>query len=295
MNTAATATCTLPGGYPTGGECHHEVIIRPLTGREEELLTAAQDPPAEQVTDVLARCVQRIGNVDTITPETVRELLVADRQFLMLRLRVLTFGDRVQGTLSCPWTGCGARVDIDFSLDDVPVESRDSVRSTYTVQLPPEAAEGLDDPTVAFRLPNGTDQEAAAPLLEENAARALTVLLERCVYPPADVPVDDFVAQLSPRARAAIEAAMEERAPAVELDMDVTCPECKRFFTAPFDVQDFFLGELRSSRDLLHRQVHYLAYHYHWSEKEILDMPRQKRHAYIEILAEEIEAMNYAR
>jgi hypothetical protein len=45
---------------------------------------------------------------------------------------------------------------------------------------------------------------------------------------------------------------------------------------------------------MLYRQVHYLAYHYHWSEHEILEMPRDKRLAYIEILADEIERLNNA-
>jgi hypothetical protein len=292
MTTPATATCTLPGGYLVGDHCHREAVLRPLTGRQEELLTSVQGPPAEQITQVLADCVERIGPVDEITPDAMRRLLVADRQYLLLQLRTLSYGDRVQGTLGCPWTGCGARVDIEFSIDDVPVKRTGPIRPAYTVDLPREAADGRDASTVAFRLPNGGDQEAAAPLVEQNAARALTVLLERCLQPPSDLPADEFVAGLSPRARALIEAAMEEHAPAVELDMDVTCPECERAFTAPFDVQDFFLGELRSSRDLLHRQVHYLAYHYHWSEGEILDMPREKRHTYIEILAEEIDAMN---
>ena len=45
----------------------------------------------------------------------------------------------------------------------------------------------------------------------------------------------------------------------------------------PFDLHRFFFGELRTDSDLLYRQVHYLAYHYHWGESEIMAMPRDKR------------------
>jgi len=45
----------------------------------------------------------------------------------------------------------------------------------------------------------------------------------------------------------------------------------------PFDIHRFVLGELRTDRDLLYREVHYLAYHYHWSEQEIMAMTRDKR------------------
>jgi hypothetical protein len=60
----------------------------------------------------------------------------------------------------------------------------------------------------------------------------------------------------------------------------------------PFDLQRFFFGELRTDSELLYRQVHYLAYHYHWAEPEIMAMPRTKRQKYIELLAGEIERLN---
>ena len=81
-------------------------------------------------------------------------------------------------------------------------------------------------------------------------------------------------------------------APGVEQVMEAGCAECGRTFLVPFDVQRFFFGELRTDRDLLYREVHYLAYHYHWSEHEIMSMTRDKRRTYLEVLAEEIERLN---
>jgi hypothetical protein len=82
-------------------------------------------------------------------------------------------------------------------------------------------------------------------------------------------------------------------APRVELTMEAQCPECGREFAVPFDPQEFFFGELRTSRDLLYREVHYLAYHYHWGEQEIMAMPRDKRRRYIAVLADELEKLNH--
>ena len=59
-------------------------------------------------------------------------------------------------------------------------------------------------------------------------------------------------------------------------------------------MEGFVLGELHTSLDLLYREVHYLAYHYHWSEREIMEMPRAKRRRYIEVLADEIERLSDA-
>lgn len=293
--------CVLPGGWvDAGGAVHREAELAPLSGREEELLAGLSGAsPADRVTEVLARCVRRVGPVP-VTPQVAGSLLVGDRQFLLLRLREMTFGERVQGTLWCPWPQCGGRMNLDFSTADVPVKAVAHVAAAYRVDLGDEAAvqdaEGGIHRVIEFRLPNGDDQARLAEVLARNPAQALTGLLERCVSgteaPWADVA--ELVARMSPAARAQVERAMEEHAPAVELEMDLACPECGRGFTAPFHLQDFFLGELRTSRDLLRRQVHYLAWHYHWSEREILELPRDKRLAYIEILAEEIEALNHA-
>lgn len=292
-------TCLLPGGYvDSSGLVHREAVLKQLSGREEELLARmAGAVPANLVTQILCHCVLRIGTVTPVTPAVARQLLIADRQFLLLKLREITFGDRVEGTLLCPWPDCGAKVDIDFSTTAVPVRRCENVAPTYFVDLSPEALSasvGIPE-RISFRLPNGDDQEALAPVLAENPAEALTHLLERCLVVEETSPDEQRLAdKLSARARLEIEQAMEAHAPHIQLEMGLTCPECGRAFTAPFDVQDFFFGELKTSRDLLYRQVHYLAYHYHWSEREILEMTREKRLAYIEILADEIEAMNNA-
>ncbi len=295
-------TCRLPGGWAGGGGAvHREAELRPLTGCEEELLAAGGDQPgAAMVTAVLARCVERLGPIAPVTEELARELLVADRQFLMLELRRATFGDRVEATLACPWPGCGEKVDVDFSLAAIPVIESADKGPIHRFELPPEAAwrgeGGEEHREVGFRLPNGEDQERVSPCAEADEAHALSLLLERCVLEigPLKDPDPAAIRRLTPAARAAIEQRMDEVAPLVALTMDLTCLECGRAFEMPFDLQDFFFGELRTSRDLLYREVHYLAYHYHWSEGEILGLPRDKRRHYIEVLADEIERLNHA-
>ncbi len=295
-------TCTLPGGYAdAGGTLHREAELMPLTGREEELLAGDGDRPgAARVTAVLARCLARLGTIAPVSEQVTRELLVADRQYLMLQLRAATFGERVEATLSCPWPGCGEQVDVNFSLGAIPVTESADKGPAYRLELPPEAAyhgeEGKVHREVVFRLPNGADQEIVWPLAAGNEARALTLLLGRCLQAigPLTDPGPEVAERLSSAARAAIERRMEEVAPQVALTMDVSCLECGRAFEMPFDLQDFFFGELRISRDLLYREVHYLAYHYHWSEGEILGLPRDKRRHYIEVLADEIERLNHA-
>jgi hypothetical protein len=188
---------------------------------------------------------------------------------------------------------------VDFRISDIDVPRYEGI-ALHEMSLSEEAMDGCSptpgSPLVEFRLPRGRDQEEIAPLVEANEAAALRRLLELCVTklggrsnPPAEL-----IHGLSARARREIERRMEELSPGLELIMDVQCPECERPFQAPFDVHDFFFGELRTSRELLYREVHYLAYHYHWGEQEIMEMPREKRRKYIEVLADEVERINSA-
>jgi hypothetical protein len=230
----------------------------------------------------------------------VRRLLIADRHYLVLKLREATFGAQVQATVQCPWDDCGKKVDIDFSLHDIPVRESDEKGPLYTRALASEAAcsgaQGEQYREVAFRLPNGEDHEAIAPVVEANEAQALALLLARCVHRlgPLHDPGLEVIQRLSPLTRAEIARHMEEAAPHVDLTLGADCPECAREFTVPFDLVGFLLGECHTSRALLYREVHYLAYHYHWSEHDIMALPREKRRTYIALLAEELRRVSHA-
>ena len=277
------------------GTVHRRVELAPLSGREEEHLAQRRGGAiASLVTAVLGCCVRRIGSFNPIPQDIVRSLLAADRQYLLLKLRQATFGDQVQATILCPWPDCGEKFDIDFSIESIPVRESEDKGPLYRMELSPEAEPEGDRREITFRLPTGGDQELISPVVFENEARALTMLLVQCIQSigPVKNPGEELITRLSPLARMEIEKRMETIAPRVDLTVEANCPECNRAFPVPFDLQEFFFGELRTSIDLLYREVHYLAYHYHWSEREIMDMPRERRRKYIEVLAGEIERLN---
>jgi hypothetical protein len=288
----------LPGGYwDSAGILHREFELAELTGREEELLAQTRRAEtASLVTAVLSRGMRRLGDISPVTEDIAGQFLVADRQYLLLKLRQQTFGDLVHADLFCPWADCGRRVSIDFAIEDLPVEEAPERAPFFTLTLSRDAcgADGSGQREVSFRLPNGADQEAVSAVLARNEAEALSLLLFRVIRRIGSCapPGRELVTALSPLARAEIEAEMERVSPRIELNMDTVCSECGRTFAVPFDVQRFFFGELHTDSELLYRQVHYLAYHYHWGEREIMAMPRNKRERYIGLLADEIDRLN---
>ena len=77
-------------------------------------------------------------------------------------------------------------------------------------------------------------------------------------------------------------------APELELELDLNCPECAHAFVQPFDATSFFFDEMRINANQLLREVHALAFYYHWSEAEILSLGRDRRRAYLGLLSDAI-------
>ena len=260
---------SLPGGLVLGdSERLAEAELRAMTGYDEEWLAEnAGLPSAVLTTGLLNNCVQRVGD-RAATPELLGRLLVADRDYLMAQLRRLTMGDLIQAVVHCP--ACQHPMDLRFHADDLPVKSRPQQTPSYTVVV------GAASKAVRFRLPTGTDQESVSAL---DAAAAVDLLFERCV-------LEVEAAPLSESERAEVIAEMERVAPQLEIEMELSCPECSHHFLTPFDVPAYFVQEMRIESEQLLREVHLLAFYYHWSEPEILGLTRHRRRAYLDLLAD---------
>jgi uncharacterized protein (UPF0212 family) len=245
--------------------------LRALTGREEDWLARNPGiPSALAVTQLLASCLLRLGDA-VPSLDLVRQLLAGDRDYLMLQLRRLTLEDELRGVVSCPQ--CAARMDVTFTTAEIPVQRHPQSSASYTVDLPGGSGGGR---TVRFRLPTGADQEAALTQSDLSAE----ALFDRCL-------LDDGGTPLASEEREAVIHAMERLAPQLDVQLDLSCPECNHTFSCPFDTTAFFLHEMRVNDRQLLREFHSLAFHYHWSEAEILSLDRKRRRAYLAFLSDE--------
>jgi hypothetical protein len=281
-----TAATVLPGGWlDPAGVCRQDAVVRPLRGRDEEWLygLAPSTPQASIVTDLLLRCVARIGGM-RVRRDVVRALSVGDRDYLVLAVLRTTFGDRLALVLNCAGPACGARMDVDLPLDAVPVHRR-PVRPSYPCR--PEAAG-----EVLFRLPTGGDLEDvarwAAGRPPADAARALLVRCVLSVDGDSGRAADE--ALRSPALCAAVEAEIERVSPRVESEVEAACPECGEPLTFEFDPTAALLGEAFRRRAELHQDVHLLGLYYHWPLREILGLARNRRKAYLAFLTGQVGA-----
>ena len=211
--------------------------LRELSGWEEEYLERHQAEPntARLCNEVLARCLVASGEDPAEARQTVRDLLVAERDRELVALRRLSLGPDISARVPCP--ACGEVSEADFSLDVLPLDFQVPPRR-LRVELP-DVGEAL------LRLPTAGDQEDLLDAGLQGEAEQRTWLLARCLERYGDLREGfdlGFARGLPVRSRAALESAIEECLPELDLEMAVECSHCGAAIVAPFDVPVFFFS-----------------------------------------------------
>ena len=105
------------------------------------------------VTEVLTRCVRRLGTFSPVPAEVVRGCLLPTVSTCCSGCAKRRSGTRVRANLICPWPDCGERVSIDFAIDELPVEESPDPAPMYTMTLSAQAARRQRRPLPRDHLP----------------------------------------------------------------------------------------------------------------------------------------------
>lgn len=254
----------LPGGICRNGTVETSYRFKAVDGALELAIAEANahgDSVPEQVTAVLTAALSRLGG-QVVDEQTVAELCVADRQYLMRRLAEhFGLGDQ---WFSQQCSHCGEPFDFQLNPMDLPVKPKG--------QGYPEAQLDVAGHSIRFRVPNGEDQVLMSEL--QAGANAAAMAAQLCLTP------DQLPNPLSDAQLTEIESAIEAVAPEVADSVQLDCPECGQ-------LNEVLISPYRLlSRDFsrVFHEVHTLAWHYHWSEGEIMAMPQQRRQLYLKLI-----------
>ncbi|MFN4090033.1 MAG: hypothetical protein ACK4QW_13475 [Alphaproteobacteria bacterium] len=284
----------LPHGLWRDGVRHGDAALRPVTGADELFLLeeATALSKAARVTGLLARCIGRIGDIADPSPADVRALSVGDREALLLHLRRISFGSRIDCVANCPADGCGEPMDLSFEVADLLVPPMrgegDGLGEETALADVEHAGAGW---RVAYRAPAGADQETVASLARTDAAAAARTLLDRCVASITDadgspVPRDAAL----PALERLLPELMSRRDPQAEIRLSLDCPACGHAFEILFDTADFLVAELAARGRSIFDEVHLIARHYHWAEAEILSLSAGRRRRYLSLIVDDLSA-----
>jgi len=195
-------------------------------------------------------------------------LPLAERNALLLRLRAITFGRRMEGFAVCP--ECGAQLEFALTTEDVEGALHAAEEEAWLEQ----------DTEMRMRPVNTRDLAAAMNAGNEAEARAL--LLARTVTPQE---MESFAEEPIQSAECSDWLARFERINASsEIRCVLTCAACGRRPVLDLDIARFLWREVAVAARRLLAEIHRLARAYGWSEQAIMAMSATRRARYLEML-----------
>lgn len=171
----------LPGGLVRQGKTIKTAIVKELNGEDEEALArASQSMNPFHFLDRMLKCgVVQIGD-ETDVESLLRNLLIGDREALILGIRKATYGDVIDID---KWVCsiCGAKSSLSMQIGDIPVKTmtNPAEETVFKVDL-------RKGGSAEVRLANGEDQLIVFENSELTQAQRETILISRCVLRVTD-------------------------------------------------------------------------------------------------------------
>lgn len=203
----------------------------------------------------------------------VRQLCVADRQFIILQWRIRNENPVQWLTSEC--SHCHSFYDFSIDWRQLPFKP---AGVTF-----PFARAQTTHGTLLLRVPNGADQEwlssqssssqKSSHLSQRNFKKAFALRLLISDDCNSNVTINN----LTDDDCEAIELAVESVSPELPDCINTQCPECGHGQVVAIDLYETLAKPATTLLD----EVHRIALHYHWSEEAILNMPKQRRKQYL--------------
>lgn len=240
----------LAGYTDKDGVVHKTFTLREMTGADEEYINRPdiKTNGAKVATSLLARCVTSIG---TLTKKSVgspkawedifKEMLVGDRDIILIELRRLSIGETIEVTHNCPNPNCKAKLKTEVSIDELAITPFNG-EFVIPFELPRgyRDKKGVIHKKGVMRRPNGLDGELLTPLAKNNIAKAETTLLTRiCKFDDGAYIDESVMSGLSIKDRQYLQSILHDNQFGVEMSVDVMCDHCGEFFKGNLNQSNF--------------------------------------------------------
>lgn len=242
-NIRIAETFTLPSkGLIYDETINPEVTLSSMKTKHEMLRLSATDDSQKIMSTIIDDCI-----VDDIGISSY-DLCLGDFQFLMYKLRVVTFGPEYEFGTICPY--CGFENTVTVNLDEMEVkEFDDSLLDSLTFKLPKSG----NEITLTLQTPRTIDknQKLAREYKKrhkgsnENAIYLYTIV-SSIAYIDGEVPdrimLEEWVKDLPLVDTNALVNKIDEvnSKIGIDLSLDDTCALCKNNFNFPFRITPSF-------------------------------------------------------
>jgi len=243
------ASYTLPCGYvDENGKVHNEIIMREMTGVEEDVMDDDNLSVTDRITKILSLCCVKLGDIDDAeiikkavgdTLERGLPLSAADRVAMLLFLRRTSVGDVYKFERKCPYCGHLNRnrtlnLERDVVISQVTSPGKRRVKVTLPsgkiAMLKVLSASG--EKQISTLKPTQKDVRTLAIL-------ARLVELDGQKMTPFHI---DLIKSLSIADRNYIREVYNFIEGAVDTDVEVDCSSCNTTFEFPLDLGQVFFS-----------------------------------------------------
>lgn len=251
----------LPIGLEIDGIRYREVIIDEMTGLDEENLSSrkVRNNGAKAITLLLRRCIQAIPGVfeqksdplKLIDEKYVRNMYVADRDFLVMCIRTLSGDSSVLLDIACPECDYDCSKVVDLKELDV-YEWDENEPVEITVDLP-RGFRNKDtnefNSRIKWQFLNGARQERIASMPENEIGTNLIAIGLVSVEGRETIPSAEDVRRLSVRDRNALADAIVANGVGVDTKVEFLCDGCGHEFEQEVNTVGFSnLGQRKTQK-----------------------------------------------
>lgn len=238
----------LPVGYEDKeGIIHKKVRLTPMTGETEEAISdpKIRDNGGKVISALLESVIESIGTIPRITKDVVKDLTVVDRDFLLLKSRLVSMGESVEYVDNCPH--CKAKNDINVNISNIEtkyLENDTDREKTFMLPIGYRDSNGVAHKEITIRIPTGRVQESVAQVVRVNPAQATTAMLQLITVRlgTLDFINPDVFKKMTKKDRDYISNQLSSMEVGVKFDSEVICSSCGASFTTSIPLMSL-LGE----------------------------------------------------
>lgn len=233
---SAVNSCELPTGVVHKDEVLTNIIFREMSGYEEDIMANKKMSVSKKLTNVISNCINKFGSVEdraTINQLT-EKLLITDRLFMLLQLRMASVDEIVRFESACP--SCGKMDKKVFNLNEIKISGVPKATDVYKVITLPKSGK-----KIRIKAADSKAEEAIERATNEKNAVSLA-LFTRIDLLDDKPPVLVDIMQLSTSDRSFLRKSIDDLEGKIDDEFKAICPDCGHEYTGsvPIAGVDFF-------------------------------------------------------
>lgn len=214
-----------------------EIILGSMKTKHEMMRLSASDNNNKIMADIIDDCIVENPGISSY------DMCLGDYQYLMYKLRTVTFGPEYEMFGICPY--CGSENNITVNLDELEVnEYTEELADLLTLELPVSKHEvtlTLQTPRILDKINRKVAEDRRRKKTTDNPALLYTIttsIVELDGEEPNPFSLEEVIKDLPMKDTNLLLNRINEinSKIGVQLDVDATCSVCGKYFVAPFRI-----------------------------------------------------------